>query len=130
MVNRQIGKTSVGRGSAQKRTKAAEFPEPIRNHTNADRRITISRVARISAMRRKEAANIILVVNLTPSFKKVPSNIRLHQMTYNEKGNLNRLLGVAATSSMVLPALKESILTTVRRVNPAIIDVIGDQKWH
>lgn len=31
---------------------------------------------------------------------------------------------------MILPALKEAILMTARGIDPAIIDLTWDQKWH
>lgn len=81
-------------------------------------------------MERKEAADMVLVVNTTFSARKVLSHVLLQQLVYNEKNNLSRLLRVAVSSSMKIPALKEAIIMTARIMKPAIIQVTGDQKWH
>lgn len=51
-------------------------------------------------------------------------------MTYNEKGNLSRLLGTTATSGMLLPNMREVILSAALRVNPNLIDGNGDENFH
>lgn len=51
-------------------------------------------------------------------------------MSYNENGNLSRILGAKATSGRLLPAMQEGILTAGRRVDPNIIDATGEQRWH
>lgn len=56
--------------------------------------------------------------------------MRLQRLAYNEKGNLTRLLGVAVTTSIIIPAMKEVILVTARRIDQTIIDVTRDQRWY
>lgn len=49
-------------------------------------------------------------------------------MIYIEMSNVSGLLVAMATSGMLLPAMREVILTAVRSVDHNIIDVTGDQK--
>lgn len=48
-------------------TAADEFLEPIRNHTGADRRIIFHQMAGTPSKKRREAADIVLTVNMTLS---------------------------------------------------------------
>lgn len=67
---------------------------------------------------------------MTLSTRKVPLHVRLQRLVYNEKGNMNGLLGAAATRCMILQAMKENNLMTARRIDPTIIHLIGNEKWH
>lgn len=64
------------------------------------------------------------------SAMNILTHVLLHRMTYNKKSNLSGLLGVTATSEMVLPAMKEVMLTAARKVDPNFLEETGDQKWH
>lgn len=44
-VNRRMRTTTAGRGSGQERTAVAEFSRPVRNPTDADKRIVFPRAA-------------------------------------------------------------------------------------
>lgn len=127
-VNRRMRTTTIGHRSARGRTAAAEFTGSVRNPTNADRRILFPRTVGGSVLDRKEAAHIVLVVNLTLGTRKVLSHICLQRLTYNEKGNMSRLLGIAATINMIVPTFRETILTTARRTDTVIIDVTDNKK--
>lgn len=81
-------------------------------------------------MEQEEAADIVLEENTILLTRKLHSHVRLQRLEYNEKGNLSGLLGVVVTSGMIFPAMKEAIVTTARKIDPAIVDVTGDQMWH
>lgn len=46
----------------------------------------------------------------------------------NEKRKLRELLAAAATSSIILPVMKEAIWMIARRIDLTIIDVSGNQR--
>lgn len=48
-------------------------------------------------------ADISLEVNKALYTRKVPANITIQLLSYNEKGNLSTLMGTTATNSMILP---------------------------
>lgn len=62
--------------------------------------------------------------------KRILTHMQLQRMTYNKKGNPSSLLRATATSGMLLPTMREVILTAARMVDLNIIDAIGDQRWH
>lgn len=82
----------------------------VRNPTEADSRIPFPQTIEIQAMGRREAADIVPTVNQTLAAGNVPLLVRLQRLTHNEDRNLSGLLRVAATSSMILPAIMEVIL--------------------
>lgn len=57
----------------------------------------------------------------------VPTHIHIHQLTYNEKGNLGSLMAPARTSRIMLPQHWELVLKAARELDPDIIDVTEDQ---
>lgn len=127
MVNRRMGATTAECNSTQKRTAVAEFPRAVRNPNDAYRQVLFFQAAGTPVMKRKEVADIVLAGNRTVSSRNVLLHMRLQLITFNEKGNLSGLLVVAVTSSIIKLALKETFLTTARRVDPAIIDGTGDK---
>lgn len=129
-VNKQIRTTIVERELAKRRIVVAEFPGLVRNATNVERWMLFPRTTGTPAMRGKKVAYIVLTMNTTLSTRKVPSHVRLQRLAYNEKEKRCRLMGVAVTSRMILPALKEDTLMTGRRIDSAIINITGNQKCH
>lgn len=71
-----------------------------------------------------------MAVNIALVSRKVPTHARLQWLSYNERGNLSGLMGTAATTNMILPRLKETVMRAARNIHLAVIDLIGDQKWH
>lgn len=99
------------------------------NPTETDRRIIFSESATMSALRRREAGDIVYAVNVALASRKVLTHARIHRLSYNEKGNQSGLMGKPGTTSMILPILRETVMKMARNADIAIIDVTGDQKW-
>lgn len=70
------------------------------------------------------------MVNTALSSKKRFAHVGLQQMLYNEEGNLSGRLRVITTNEMLLPTMREVILSVERRFDPNIIDSTEHQKWH
>lgn len=60
---------------ALERTAAAEFPGPVMNSTDTDRRILLRQTVWTLTMRRNKAADTVLEVNNTLTAMKFPSNV-------------------------------------------------------
>lgn len=73
---------------------------------------------------------IVLAINTALSTLKVSSHVRLQPLTYNKNGNLSGLLGITATSIILLLTLRAVILTAARGIDSAMIDITEDQKWY
>lgn len=130
MVNRQMQTTTVGCEISQKRTAASEFSGLPRNPSEVERKVIFPQVAETQAKEREEVVNIVLTVNTVLSSKKIPSYVRLQRLIYTKKGNLSKLLKITAHSSLLLPMLRDIILTVVRCIDTDITDILCHQKWH
>lgn len=75
-------------------------------------------------------ADIALEVNKDLAATRVLAYIRIQRLPYNKKGNLSGLMGMTATSSMILPPHRELLLQVARKFDLNIIDVTGNQRWH
>lgn len=73
-------------------------------HKNVDAAIENQRVV----------VDIALNINKASSVLKVPVNIKIERLPYNEMGNLCRHVRIAATSGMLLPVHRELLLLSVR----------------
>lgn len=106
---------------------AADFSGTAQNLTKVDKRIVFLQMSETLVKGRGQAAGIVLAVNIALITRKGLSHILLQQLPYNKKRNLSRLLRIAATSSILLPALSKIIMMVARQRDTVIEELTRDQ---
>lgn len=107
-----------------------EFHGSVKTPTETDIRILLLQKAETPLGSLGEAVDIILSVNTALSPKKISIQVQLQRMTYNKNDNLSGLLEATATSRILLPTIREVILSAARRINLSTIDETKDQMWN
>lgn len=58
------------------------------------------------------------------------THIYIDRLSYNEKDNLNSMIGLASTSGMLLTQHQELVLRIGRQLDRDITDMTREQRWH
>lgn len=66
---------------------------------------------------RRDALNIVHQLNMVLSAAKVPTHILIHQLNYNQKGNLSGLIILASTTSRLLLQHWELVFKMARQLD-------------
>lgn len=128
MVRRDKQPSRKGSGRAVERTNTATYPTPANMSTDNEQRILFSKKPRAAAEKRETPAEKALEVNKDLCTIRVPVNISIRTLSYNEKSKLSRLMVTATTSDILILLHLELVLQVSRKYNPRVMDVIGDQR--
>lgn len=114
-VNRRRQTVTVGKGTAQEKTVAAECPTPGIKPFDNRRRILFPQAARAAPENGGAAFNIALEINKALYVTRVSFQIRLQRLAYNKEENLSGLTGSAVTSNMLLQLHRKLLLLVDRK---------------
>lgn len=108
------------KGNLVERSIAAKHPGSVRGHSKIERRILFPRRTGILPKYCRNALNSTQKLNMTLPAAKVPLHIHIHQVNYNEIGNLSGSMAPTSTSSILLPQHQELVLRVVRQLDQNI----------